>query len=52
MKDGFGGKWENAQLSDGYDLHDDAMPHDQVARAGRIAARSLGLNQSKALSVM
>ncbi|MXW42130.1 MAG: site-specific DNA-methyltransferase [Acidimicrobiia bacterium] len=28
MKDGRGGKWVNAKLQDGYDRHDDAMPHD------------------------
>jgi site-specific DNA-methyltransferase (adenine-specific) len=32
MKDGFGGKWENAQLADGYDSHDDAMPHDEYVK--------------------
>lgn len=29
MKDGRGGKWENAQLINGYEGHDDAMPHDE-----------------------
>ena len=28
MKDGSGGKWENAALINGYDTSDDAMPHD------------------------
>jgi modification methylase len=27
MRNGSGGKWENAALIDGYDGHDDAMPH-------------------------
>lgn len=29
MKDGRGGKWANAQLINGYETHDDAMPHDK-----------------------
>ncbi len=29
MKDGRGGKWERAALVDGYDGHDDAMPHQE-----------------------
>lgn len=29
MKDGRGGKWENAALVNGYSHHDDCMPHDQ-----------------------
>ncbi len=29
MKDGRGGKWEKAQLINGYESHDDNMPHDQ-----------------------
>jgi modification methylase len=29
MKDGRGGKWENAALLKGYEEHDDAMPHDE-----------------------
>jgi site-specific DNA-methyltransferase (adenine-specific) len=29
LKNGSGGKWENAQLLKGYDTHDDNMPHDQ-----------------------
>jgi site-specific DNA-methyltransferase (adenine-specific) len=28
MRDGRGGKWENAQLMDGYATHEDNMPHD------------------------
>ena len=29
MRDGRGGKWSNAKLLDGYQGHDDCMPHDQ-----------------------
>jgi modification methylase len=29
MKNGSGGKWENAQLIKGYDTHEDAMPHKE-----------------------
>lgn len=29
MKNGSGGKWENAQLIKGYKTHDDAMPHEE-----------------------
>ena len=29
MKDGRGGKWSNAALIDGYESHDDNMPHDE-----------------------
>ena len=29
MKDGRGGKWKNAALIEGYDGHDDSMPHEQ-----------------------
>ena len=29
MKNGSGGKWENAQLINGYDTHDDEMPHEK-----------------------
>ena len=29
MKDGRGGKWENAQLLNGYENHRDDMPHDE-----------------------
>jgi site-specific DNA-methyltransferase (adenine-specific) len=32
MKDGLGGKWENARLANGYDSHDDAMPHDEYVQ--------------------
>lgn len=29
MKDGRGGKWSNAALIEGYDNHEDAMPHEE-----------------------
>lgn len=29
LKDGRGGKWENAQLINGYDTHEDTMHHDE-----------------------
>jgi hypothetical protein len=32
MKDGFGGKWENAQLANGCDSHNDAMPQDEYLK--------------------
>ena len=28
MKDGRGGKWSNAKLLDGYETHEDSMPHE------------------------
>lgn len=32
MKDGRGGKWENAKLIEGYETHDDAMPHEEYVK--------------------
>lgn len=32
MRDGRGSKWTNALLRDGYDKHDDAMPHDKYVK--------------------
>ena len=32
MKNGNGGKWPNAQLIQGYDTHNDAMPHDEYVQ--------------------
>lgn len=32
MKDGRGGKWSNARLIEGYDNHDDCMPHDEYVK--------------------
>jgi modification methylase len=41
MKDGFGGKWEYAQLSDGYDTHGDAMPHHEYVKWQRECLTSM-----------
>ncbi|MDC6413003.1 DNA-methyltransferase [Xylella fastidiosa] len=32
MKDGRGGKWANAALIEGYDNHEDVMPHDEYVQ--------------------
>jgi len=32
MKDGRGGKWENAALQNGYSHHNDCMPHDEYVK--------------------
>lgn len=32
MKNGSGGKWQNAQLIKGYDTNDDAMPHEEYVK--------------------
>lgn len=32
MKNGSGGKWENAQLINGYESHDDNMPHGEYVK--------------------
>lgn len=32
MKDGRGGKWSNAQLINGYENHDDNLPHDEYVK--------------------
>lgn len=32
MKDGRGGKWENAALLNGYENYNDCMPHDEYAK--------------------
>ncbi len=32
MKNGSGGKWEKAQLLNGYDGHDDEMPHEEYVK--------------------
>lgn len=29
MRNGSGGKWENAKLMEGYDAHEDTMPHEE-----------------------
>ena len=35
LKNGNGGKWPNAKLIDGYDTHDDALPHEQYVAQQR-----------------
>jgi len=32
LKDGRGGKWANAQLIEGYNAHDDNMPHEEYVK--------------------
>ena len=32
MKDGRGGKWKNAALLNGYESHNDSMPHDEYVK--------------------
>jgi site-specific DNA-methyltransferase (adenine-specific) len=41
MKDGRGGKWEKAQLINGYQTHDDNMPHDEYAEWQRRCLRAM-----------
>jgi len=41
LKDGLGGKWENAQLSDGYDSHNDDMPHEKYVAWQRECLKSM-----------
>lgn len=41
MKDGRGGKWAGAQLINGYDTHDDAMPYDEYVQWQRRCLRSM-----------
>jgi modification methylase len=41
MKDGRGGKWENAQLIKGYECHDDAMPHEKYVEWQRICLKAM-----------
>lgn len=41
MKDAFGGKWENAQLADGYDSHDDDMPHEKYVAWQRTCLQAM-----------
>lgn len=41
MKDGRGGKWSNAKLLEGYESHDDAMPHDQYVKWQRDCLTSM-----------
>jgi len=41
MKDGRGGKWQNAQLINGYDTHEDAMPYDEYVAWQRACLSSM-----------
>jgi len=41
MKDGRGGKWENAKLISGYETHDDAMPHDEYVEWQKNCIRAM-----------
>jgi site-specific DNA-methyltransferase (adenine-specific) len=41
MKDGFGGKWENARLSEGYESHADALPHHEYVKWQRKCLASM-----------
>lgn len=41
MKDGRGGKWENAALVNGYSHHDDCMPHDEYVEWQRACLQEM-----------
>ena len=41
LKDGRGGKWENAKLLEGYESHDDAMPHEEYVEWQRNCLESM-----------
>jgi modification methylase len=41
MKDGRGGKWESAQLINGYKGHDDAMPHEDYVKWQRLCLKGM-----------
>lgn len=41
MKDGRGGKWEKAQLINGYETHEDNMPHEEYVEWQRKCLRSM-----------
>jgi site-specific DNA-methyltransferase (adenine-specific) len=41
LKNGKGGKWANAQLINGYDTSDDAMPHDEYVKWQRDCLASM-----------
>jgi site-specific DNA-methyltransferase (adenine-specific) len=41
MKDGRGGKWENAALKNGYSHHNDCMPHDEYVRWQRACLKEM-----------
>lgn len=41
MKNGSGGKWPNAKLLEGYESHDDAMPHEDYVKWQRECIKSM-----------
>lgn len=41
MKNGSGGKWENAALIEGYEDHEDSMPHDEYVKWQRDCLRAM-----------
>ena len=41
LKNGSGGKWPKAGLIEGYDAHDDAMPHDEYVRWQRDCLKAM-----------
>ena len=41
MKDGRGGKWEKAQLINGYETHEDNMPHEEYVEWQKKCLRSM-----------
>ncbi len=41
LKNGSGGKWPNAELLEGYDVHDDAMPHEEYVEWQRDCLRAM-----------
>lgn len=41
MKNGSGGKWENAALLNGYDTHDDALPHEEYVKQQQDALKAM-----------
>ena len=41
LKDGRGGKWSNAPLLEGYNAHDDAMPHEEYVEWQRSALTAM-----------
>jgi len=41
MQDGRGGKWANAKLIEGYETHDDAMPHEDYVKWQKDSLRAM-----------
>lgn len=41
LKNGSGGKWSNAELIEGYDIHNDSMPHDEYVEWQRECLKSM-----------